>query len=172
MVCGILNPNQPMSSIKTKEEILDKILNGATDSMISRTDIYAAMDEYAAQFSRQVGMRWVKFEEETPNSNVNANYRVRHKDGSESKEYWNGVGFINFNTFSWNYFTDIQEWLSEDHSLPLQPEVSEDELWYKAIDLIMTAHDRGLSKEEAVSIVSSSFSISERSIINTQKPQQ
>jgi len=41
-------------------------------------------------------------------------------------------------------------------------EASEDELWYKAIDLIMTAHDRGLSKEEAVGVVESPFTISKR----------
>jgi hypothetical protein len=41
-------------------------------------------------------------------------------------------------------------------------EVSEGELWYKAIDLIMTAHDRGLSKEEAVGVVKSQFTISKR----------
>lgn len=47
-------------------------------------------------------------------------------------------------------------------AIPFQPEVSEGELWYKAIDLIMTAHGRGLSKVEAVGVVKSQFTISKR----------
>lgn len=39
---------------------------------------------------------------------------------------------------------------------------SEDELWHKAISLIMAAHDKGLSKEDAVGVIKSQYIITKR----------
>lgn len=55
-------------------------------------------------------MRFVDFKNEVPDRKINANYKVRHEDGTETNQYWNGRGFINFETSTWNYFSDIVGW--------------------------------------------------------------
>jgi hypothetical protein len=79
----------------------------ARKEMESRLVGYAASQSYP---------RWVNASERLPISSVNNNFKVKHSDGRETEQYWNGTGFINFKTFAWNYFSDIIEWLEETPS--------------------------------------------------------
>lgn len=61
------------------------------------------------------------------------------------------------------YFDHIDDPVEyRTRAYPIVPVKSEDDLWYKAIDLIMVAHDKGLSKEDAVGVVKSQYIITKR----------
>jgi hypothetical protein len=70
-------------------------------------------------------MKWIKAGERLPNPSKNENYPVRHKDGKEATQYWNGTGFINFGTANWNYHSDIDEWL-ESPDIPTEEELKDE----------------------------------------------
>lgn len=92
------------------------------DEIEKQTFISGATSPEAARYhqspvvERDERLVWVKASERLPDDLVNGNFHVKHKDGRQTRQYWNGTGFINFNTFSWNYFSDIVEWLSETPS--------------------------------------------------------
>lgn len=78
-------------------------------------------------------MKWIPASERMPDKGVNENYLVKHSCGVEANRYWNGIGFINFETSTWNYFTDIIGWYDpappatsiKDEALKEYPDVDE-----------------------------------------------
>lgn len=75
-------------------------------------------------------MQFIDFKDRVPDRKKNDNYKVRHEDGTETIQYWNGRGFINFGTVTWNYFSDIIGWYdptpasAEQEAARLYPAVS------------------------------------------------
>lgn len=71
-------------------------------------------DEVIEVHLNKKATKWVKSIKKTPDEP--GNFNVKHKDGELTRQYFNGTGFINFDTSTWNYFSDIIEWEEESEA--------------------------------------------------------